>query len=54
MWESDTMATRRWPWLGPVFAYEWLTASRRWQVYALRSLLVLFLVLGLSAVWLVP
>jgi ABC-type transport system involved in multi-copper enzyme maturation permease subunit len=46
------MATRRWPGLGPVFAYEWLTASRRWQVYALRSLLVLFLLLGLSAVWL--
>jgi ABC-type transport system involved in multi-copper enzyme maturation permease subunit len=37
---------------GPVFAYEWLTASRRWQGYALRSLLVLLLLLGLSAVWL--
>jgi ABC-type transport system involved in multi-copper enzyme maturation permease subunit len=46
------MATRGWPWLGPVFAYEWLTASRRWQGYALRSLLVLLLLLGLSAVWL--
>ena len=45
------MATRSW--LGPVFAYEWLTASRRWQGYALRSLLVLLLLLGLSAVWLV-
>ena len=37
---------------GPVFAYEWLTASRLWQGYALRSLLVLLLLLGLSAVWL--
>ena len=46
------MATRRWPGLGPVFAYEWLTAARRWQGYALRSLLVLLLLLGLSAVWL--
>ncbi|MDB5350988.1 MAG: hypothetical protein JWN86_2235 [Planctomycetota bacterium] len=38
-------------WLGPVFAYDWLTSSRRWQGYALRSLLVLQLLLGLSAVW---
>ena len=45
------MAMRRWPGLGPVFAYEWLMASRRWQGYALRSLLVLLLFLGLSAVW---
>src|SRR3954447_11720522 len=46
------MAPRGWRGLGPVFAYEWLTASRRWQGYALRSLLVLLLLLGLSAVWL--
>ena len=46
------MATGSWPGLGPVFAYEWLTASRRWQGYALRSLLVLLLLLGLSGVWL--
>jgi len=46
------MATRGWPGLGPVFAYEWLTASRRWQGYALRSLLVMLLLVGLSAVWL--
>ena len=46
------MATRSWPGLGPVFAYEWRTASRRWHGYALRSLLVLLLLLGLSAVWL--
>ena len=44
------MAMRGWP--GPVFACEWLTASRRWQGYALRSLLVLLLLFGLSGVWL--
>lgn len=37
--------------LGPVFAYEWLMASRRWQMYAVRSLLVLILGLGLWMVW---
>src|SRR5262245_19376563 len=52
MREDDPMATRSWPGLGPVFAYEWLTASRRWQGYALRSLLVLLLLFGLSGVWL--
>src|SRR3954452_20447266 len=52
MREADAMAMRGWPGLGPGFAYEWLTASRRWQGYALRSLLVLLLLLGLSAVWL--
>ena len=46
------MAMRGWPGPGPVFAYEWLTASRRWQGYALRSMLVLLLLLGLSGVWL--
>src|SRR3954447_4882697 len=46
------MAPRGWRGLGPVFVYEWLTASRRWQCYALRSLLVLLLLLGLSGVWL--
>ena len=46
------MAMRGWPGRGPVFAYEWLTASRRWHGYALRSLLVLLLLLGLSGVWL--
>jgi ABC-type transport system involved in multi-copper enzyme maturation permease subunit len=38
-------------WFGPVFAYEWLTTSRRWQVYAGRSLFVVVLLLGLSSVW---
>src|SRR3954453_1792940 len=52
MREADPMATRTWPGLGPVFAYESLTASRRWQGYALRSLLVLLLLRGLSGVWL--
>src|SRR5262245_4911871 len=52
MREANAMATRRWPGLGPVFAYEWRTASRRWHGYALRSLLVLLLLLGLSGVWL--
>src|SRR5258708_38114972 len=52
MREANPMATRGWLGLGPVFAYEWLTASRRWQGYALRSLLVLLLLLGLSGVWL--
>src|SRR6476620_258628 len=52
MREADPMAMRGWPGPGPVFAYEWLMASRRWQGYALRSLLVLLLLLGLSAVWL--
>jgi ABC-type transport system involved in multi-copper enzyme maturation permease subunit len=38
---------------GPVFVYEWITASRRWQVYAVRSLFVLgllaaFLMMGMS------
>src|SRR5947207_12815207 len=50
MREGDLMAMRNWA--GPVFASEWLTASRRWQGYALRSLLVLLLLLGLSGVWL--
>ena len=38
--------------LGPVFVHEWLTASsRRWQLYALRSLFVLVLLVGLVSVW---
>jgi ABC-type transport system involved in multi-copper enzyme maturation permease subunit len=46
------MAMHGWPGLGPVFAHEWRTAARSWQGYALRSSLVLLLLLGLSAVWL--
>src|SRR5262249_20715198 len=52
MREADLMAMRGWPGPGPVFADEWRTASRRRQGYALRSLLILRLLLGLSAVWL--
>src|SRR5262249_8816151 len=37
--------------LGPVFAYEWLRTSRRWQLYALRSLFVLIVAGGFLAVW---
>lgn len=37
--------------LGPVFAYEWLVASRRWQTYAMRSCLILCLGTGLAVVW---
>ncbi len=37
--------------LGPVFAYEWLLASRRWQIYAMRSCLILCLGTGLGVVW---
>src|SRR5580658_5565444 len=37
--------------LGPVFAYEWIRASRRWQSYALRSSFVLFLLMALVYVW---
>jgi ABC-type transport system involved in multi-copper enzyme maturation permease subunit len=36
--------------LGPVFAYECLTTSRRWQVYAGRSLLVTSILVGLTLV----
>ena len=37
--------------LGPVFAYEWLTTSRRWQVYAGRVLFASVLLVGLWSVW---
>ncbi|SIN73277.1 ABC-type transport system involved in multi-copper enzyme maturation, permease component [Singulisphaera sp. GP187] len=37
--------------LGPVFAYEWLATSRRWQVYAVRSLFVAVLLASLALVW---
>ena len=36
---------------GPVFAFELLTTSRRWQVYAVRSVFVAGLLAGLGAVW---
>ena len=37
--------------LGPVFAFEWLMASRRWQAYAMRSLTVLLLLGADRRVW---
>jgi ABC-type transport system involved in multi-copper enzyme maturation permease subunit len=37
--------------LGPVFYYEWLTASRRWQMYAGRALFVGILLIGLALTW---
>lgn len=43
MWERFGM--------GPVFEYEWLTMSRRWQIYAARSLFVALLLAGLGVVW---
>ena len=39
------------PSLGPVFAYEWVRSSRRWQAYALRSSFVLLLLIALAYVW---
>lgn len=39
-----------WIGLGPDFSAEWLTGTRRWQMYALRSVYVLFLLLGIAGV----
>ena len=36
---------------GPVFVYESITAARRWQGYALRSLFVLSMLVALGIVW---
>jgi hypothetical protein len=33
--------------LGPVFVYEWLTSSRRWQLDALRGGLVAAILIGM-------
>jgi ABC-type transport system involved in multi-copper enzyme maturation permease subunit len=38
--------------LGPVFFYEWLLASRRWQLYAGRALFVFLILAVLFFVWL--
>lgn len=38
--------------LGPVFYFEWLVASRRWQFYALRALFVAVVFAALAIVWL--
>jgi ABC-type transport system involved in multi-copper enzyme maturation permease subunit len=37
--------------LGPVFIYDWITSSRRWQGYALRAAFLLFLLAALLAMW---
>src|SRR4051794_35735275 len=42
--------TMRWG-LGPVFTYEWLMLSRRWQLFALRALAVAAPGVGLFLVW---
>ncbi len=36
---------------GPVFVYEWLTAARRWQFYALRVAFVAAMLVGMIIVW---
>jgi ABC-type transport system involved in multi-copper enzyme maturation permease subunit len=36
---------------GPVFIYEWIATSRRWQLYALRALFVGAILIGLTLVW---
>jgi ABC-type transport system involved in multi-copper enzyme maturation permease subunit len=41
---------QRWG-VGPVFGYEWLRASRRWQLYALRAAVIALLGVGLTIVW---
>ncbi|AMV39621.1 ABC transporter permease subunit [Planctomyces sp. SH-PL62] len=37
--------------LGPVFVYEWLRTSRRWQLYASRAGFVAVLLCGLGILW---
>ena len=37
--------------LGPVFTYESMIASRRWQTFATRSGFVAVLLLCLASVW---
>lgn len=37
--------------LGPVFAYEWIVSSRRWQGYVLRSLFAGVLLAALVVIW---
>lgn len=36
---------------GPVFAYEWLLTTRRWQIYALRAGFVSILLAAILLVW---
>jgi ABC-type transport system involved in multi-copper enzyme maturation permease subunit len=48
--EGQTVMAMRWG-LGPVFGYEWLMTSRRWQMYAGRALFVGFLLSAMVIVW---
>ena len=43
--------TRRRIGIGPVFVYEWIASTRRWQAYALRSLFATALLLALVSIW---
>ena len=36
---------------GPVFAYEWLLSTRRWQLYALRAGFVGSILVGMIVIW---
>ncbi len=36
---------------GPVFAYEWLTTTRRWQLYGQRAAFVGIILIGMMFVW---
>jgi ABC-type transport system involved in multi-copper enzyme maturation permease subunit len=44
------MLRQRWG-FGPVFTYEWLMASRRRQLYAVRAAVIALLGIGLTIVW---
>jgi hypothetical protein len=37
---------------GPVFVYEWLTTTRRWQLYGVRAGFVGLLLAGIVLAWL--
>jgi hypothetical protein len=36
---------------GPVFVYEWLMTTRRWQLYALRAGFLAVILAGMSLAW---
>jgi ABC-type transport system involved in multi-copper enzyme maturation permease subunit len=42
------------PGLGPVFVYEWITSSRRWQTYAQRSLFGVIVLAAMAVIWMEP
>jgi ABC-type transport system involved in multi-copper enzyme maturation permease subunit len=42
---------RTWPGPGPVFVYEWLTTTRRWQFYGLRAGFVCVILAGMVFIW---